>query len=672
MSFPSQMQRPSPSVASPADRLDSWKEIATYLNRGVRTVQRWEREKGLPVRRLPGGDQARVHALKSELDQWWDSRGIHLAIEDARPAGASWRPYALWFGAAALVASMAGLLIWLRTARPSNELKPIPLVSMGGTAGQPTPSPDGKRVAFQWAAPKELPVSENRSGIYVQQIGSSGPPVRLTGRGTDWNPSWSPDDRYIAFMRGGGTESAVVLIPAIGGLERTITTVNSSRSSRLIWTPDAKWLILSLREAPGEPNGMWALSPETGERRRILPPPPVVTHPDDDTQGDLVEAVSPDGLTLAFARGEAEGIHRLYALRLTRELQPNGKPWVVTDRSYGLFYGAVWTSGGEIVFSAIDGIPRLWRVPVSGHAFPRLIASAAPAAQWPALMRSRHRLLYKFATSTINLWRYDLHTGESRMLVSSGYQQYNAQYSPDGRRIAFQSNRSGSLEVWRSDANGDNWQQLTFFGGPVCGVPRWSPDSRWLALDSRIEGKSQIYVMPADGGVPRRVTQGDSQNEIPSWSRDGKWIYFESDRSGAWRIWKTSVDSSAAVPITQNISGTAFESADGKYVYVAPIHYIGGGQRPSQLFRVPATGGEQTLVVPNVLNSNSFAVTAKGVYFMSDPQTLQLFDPQTARIRTLAKLDRAGGISVSPDDAYVIYGRPDRSGADIMLVENFR
>lgn len=62
----------------PGDRLESWKEIGSYLNRDVRTVQRWERTKGLPVHRLPGGDMARVYALRSELDAWWGSRGIHF------------------------------------------------------------------------------------------------------------------------------------------------------------------------------------------------------------------------------------------------------------------------------------------------------------------------------------------------------------------------------------------------------------------------------------------------------------------------------------------------------------------------------------------------------------------------------------------------------------------
>ena len=55
-------------------RLESWKEIASHLNRDVRTVQRWAQTRSLPVRRLPGGEMARVYALQSELDAWWNSR----------------------------------------------------------------------------------------------------------------------------------------------------------------------------------------------------------------------------------------------------------------------------------------------------------------------------------------------------------------------------------------------------------------------------------------------------------------------------------------------------------------------------------------------------------------------------------------------------------------------
>ena len=61
------------------DRLDFWKEIAAYLKRGARTVQRWEREEGLPVHRLKHEKLGSVYAFKSELDRWWSARGTEIS-----------------------------------------------------------------------------------------------------------------------------------------------------------------------------------------------------------------------------------------------------------------------------------------------------------------------------------------------------------------------------------------------------------------------------------------------------------------------------------------------------------------------------------------------------------------------------------------------------------------
>ena len=82
-------RRPSPS-SSPSleSRLDSWKEIAAYLGRGVRTVQRWEREEGLPVHRLAHDKRGTIYARREELAAWWESRRLALTApsrDDAMP-----------------------------------------------------------------------------------------------------------------------------------------------------------------------------------------------------------------------------------------------------------------------------------------------------------------------------------------------------------------------------------------------------------------------------------------------------------------------------------------------------------------------------------------------------------------------------------------------------------
>ena len=80
----------APGQAGPAhDRLESWKESATYLNRAVRTVQRWARDSGLPVHRLATVKRGAIYAYKSEIDIWWQSRSSSLLSEPGANAAAA-------------------------------------------------------------------------------------------------------------------------------------------------------------------------------------------------------------------------------------------------------------------------------------------------------------------------------------------------------------------------------------------------------------------------------------------------------------------------------------------------------------------------------------------------------------------------------------------------------
>jgi len=121
--------RPNTEHSEPPaeQRLDSWKEIAAYLRRGARTVQRWEREQGLPVHRLGAGGQGQVFAYKSELDAWWRSRQSDL--EPASPAMRASQPRRwLMVGAAASVLILAaGTYLVVRRAAPPAAEGPVAL-----------------------------------------------------------------------------------------------------------------------------------------------------------------------------------------------------------------------------------------------------------------------------------------------------------------------------------------------------------------------------------------------------------------------------------------------------------------------------------------------------------------------------------------------------------------
>ena len=89
------------------------------------------------------------------------------------------------------------------------------------------------------------------------------------------------------------------------------------------------------------------------------------------------------------------------------------------------------------------------------------------------------------------------------------------QFSPNGDKVAFASDRSGYFQIWVCDADGNNAVQLTSFQGASWN-PAWSPDGQRIALSSNPEGRMDIYVVNAGGGKPQRLTSGAGEKEWPS------------------------------------------------------------------------------------------------------------------------------------------------------------
>ena len=571
--------------------------------------------------------------------------------------------------ATGLAIAAAAVAIWFATnarSGPQSTLEPVLLIGYLGSKSEPSFSPDGDRVAFSWDGPNQ----DNRD-IYVTQIGAS-EPVRLTSDAAfEHGPVWSPDGRSIAFLRQmSGNRTGVFLIPAIGGTASKLTELGPGTAlqqlwARPCWHSGGRWIVVSDTSSEREAAALFLLSTETGEKRRVTSPP-------QNTIADAWPAISPDGHVLVFVRS-SDFRRDIYALELSNDLRPVGDPKRITfSKPYNT--QPVWSADGRsIVFASFESPHQssLWRMTLKTPLGPAasLLQLPLPDARWPAI--SRHgRLVYGRASFDYDIWRLELGgSGRRERLPSNSTRlEHTPQYSPDGNRIAFASDRSGTHEIWVCAGDGSRPVKLTSFGGPYVTSPVWSPDGRRLAFAVRPGADDEIYLVGWEGGKPEHLVRGSG----PTWSRDGRWIYFGSKRSGTWQVWKLAVGGGSPVQVTTAGGEWGLESMDRRFFY----YRINGA-----VWRARADGGEETRLIPSCYPYD-FEVVERGIYFTSASQqpAILFFDFKTGKTETIAEYGEAGsksdpvgwGLSVSPDRRSLLFSKYEGRGVDLMLVENFR
>jgi Tol biopolymer transport system component/tRNA A-37 threonylcarbamoyl transferase component Bud32 len=586
-------------------------------------------------------------------------------------------PLSRWVGIAlatvALIALIAGAG-WFRFLRPASKLarppmRIVPLTSYLGHQSEPRFSPDGNQIAFSWDGEKE-----DNWDIYVKLIGTEKPLRLTTDPGEDRFPVWSPDGRYVAFYRHSEREDGIYVIPALGGPERRLHTLSpgaylsGSPGESIDWSPDDKYLAYTDLRTDKQAPTLFLLAVDNPENTRPLTSSG--TQPE-----DYLPRFSPDGKTVAFGRYSHSGTAvDIFLVRIA-----GGEPKRLTFDNSPI-YGLDWTPDGNyIVFSSdrLGNSGRLWKIRASGGE-PEPLSMGQGGATWPSLSHDGFRLAYSQADTNINIWRYDVPrtTGRSAppaKLIASTTEESAPQFSPDGKRIAFQSTRSGNPEIWVCDSDGSNLRQLTFSSRWAFN-PQWSPDGHEIALESSLEDYPAIYVVSVEGGRPRRLTTGASTDALPTWSKNGKWIYFVSNRTGTWQLWKMPAGGGQAVQVTKKGGHEAFESPDGKTLYYTK------SLEDNSLWNVLVDGGEETPVLPRLALGlwGYWSVTTEGIYYYNAAtKSIELFSFATHRITQIAKPEKAPtpdyqGLAISPDGRSILFAQVDEETSKIMLAENLR
>jgi serine/threonine protein kinase/Tol biopolymer transport system component len=581
----------------------------------------------------------------------------------AAPAQAkSWsvrRHALLWLAVAA-----AGAIIWFALERRQTAsgptLRVTPFTTLGGQLKQPVFSPEGNQIAFVWNGG-----AGDSFSLYTQLI-DAGAPLRLTtSPGEDISPAWSPDSRFIAFLRRTPTSAHYFIVPALGGVERPLRQsfgVPFSYGPSIGWSPDGGTLAIADRERAGAPLNILLVDVQSGAVRALLESPmPYLQNP----------TFTADGRTLAFVAGRGFLAQDIYAVPAA-----GGTPRrITTDTSH--IAGIAWTPDErEIVFSSNrGGLFSVWKVAASGGE-PQLV-TAGEDAYSPTVSRRSGHLAYMRLRVDWNLWRLPgprspAGTSPPERLILSTREEWQPAYSPDDRHIAFVSSRSGSQEIWVAASDGTGAVQVTTFRGPPTGTPRWSPDGTRLVLDSRVGGDSELFTVHRDGSGLTRLTHEPSEDVVPSWSRDGRFIYFSSDRGGRQQLWKVPAGGGAAVRVLDEPAREAAESADGRWLYF---------WRQRAIWRVPLAGGAATRVTDHPAWGN-WVLRDDVIYLLNEDAkprpTIDAVSTTTGERTVFVELDDWSHVwsfppafDLSHDGAWFVFGRVDQMQNDVMLIQNF-
>jgi Tol biopolymer transport system component len=627
-----------------------------------------------PARRLQHMDD-----VKLLLEEIRDD----VATRSAAPAPAARRSIrGLLAALAALIVLVGGLLTWRSRSGPP-PMRLLPVTTMAGTESTPSFSPDGTQVAFSWEGEGRPAGALADRDIWIKLVAGTEMRRLTSGPGDDWNPSWSPDGSQVAFLRiakpdataGDPNEGAVNVISTLGGQERRLGF--EARFSQLAWSPDGRWIAAGRMGRDGETDpgasGIHVIPVAGGDSRAITTPP----QPGWDTH----PAFSPDGRRLAYVSctGTITPPCDVFVLDLDDAMKGSSPPRRLSDRS-GAIHGVAWTRDGRHVvyarsFMYFNGRgmgSHLWRVAAGGGA-PERIELAPPGSFAPATTPARDRLLFGLDRSDIDIYGYEP-GGTVRPVMASSWVDYGPRFSPDGRRIAFESFRSGDTKnIWVADADGSNPVQLTQPPNQD-GSPGWSPDGRRIVF-SRSEPNQlpDIWTMDADGGSQRHLTEGGPYETVPVWSRDGRWIYYREDRKDGQDILKIAADGGPRERITKTGRFIMVEeSPDGRAIFYTTRE----GQGP--LYRLALDTRIETKVEDCVF-SRALASTARALYYVGctgDREApVHRLETSTGQHHLVGKIDREGaimGLAVSADERTILYGREIPWNSDLMMIEGFR
>lgn len=531
-----------------------------------------------------------------------------------------------------------------------------PLTAYAGYERHPAFDADGLRVAFVWTGPDDGPPS-----VWIKQRDSE-TPLRLSDA-PGWAawPVWRPDGQAVAWVQANRDSSEIRVVPALGGADRTLLAVRGSIAG-LDWSPDGGRLAFSVRDTTTGGHRLRLLELDDLTVTALATPRPAGV-------SDVQPRFSPGGGRLAWIGLEGAGGSGLWVGDAT-----GGEADLLLAGPANL-EGVAWTVAGDrLVFAAAPaGLYHLWSLPVTGGE-PRRLTAAADFAWNPSIARNAGDLVYEQVRVDHDLWRvrvierspWRLETAP--FLVSTRW-EYEADYGPGSRRIAFVSARSGAPELWVCDREGADLRQLTTFGGDAITHPRWSPDGRRVACNLLDGGDPRVVLISLRGGPAVELAAPPGGELLAGWLPDGEGLLVTRREGGTRSLLRRGLEPDADAWLLRRGVVAAAVGAAGR------LHYV--EEARAGVWRVPLDdpGAAGELVIPGLapFDARNWRLAGEETYWiMRSPGSsfLMLHDPARGSSSILSDLPGfAGhGLAVAPDGHAVIYPRGGAAAGDLMLI----
>ncbi|MEW5980509.1 MAG: hypothetical protein AB1898_32385 [Acidobacteriota bacterium] len=488
--------------------MESWKGIAAHLGRDVRTVQRWEKQEGLPVHRHIHNKLSSVYAYSEELNTWWCNRRRELEVEQSSSDLTQSRSRGFKLPAGLLFLVLSGLsgallAIWLYRPAPAVEL---PLRRFAFTPRETVSrvaiSPDGKHIAY-------IANSGEQRELWVQDLDREGP-RRISGTTGAEYPFWSPDSQFIGF----GTQSELRKVSILHDSPVTLCQLaDQSEYSYLggTWSLNGKSIVFAqgkkLCEVPvqgGAPKTLVEADPGSGIEHFELP------HflPSGNGRQLLVQFFEVGKKHKIALQSLDTGIRQVLALG-DEALHP-----VYSPSGHVLY---VWWPKARMN-NLMSAVPfSLSTLRISGEAFP-----IAPTGLFPSVSKDGSLAYVDNLSLSFQLaWR----DRGGKKLESIDYRcGPRFSLSPSGDRIALSALETSQIQIRSLDKD----QEIPLVSQPTgIGEMIWTPDGKEITFAYERDGNRDIAMQPVQGGGGATILAATKADEYPTdWSADGRFLVY--------------------------------------------------------------------------------------------------------------------------------------------------